>query len=688
MNAPCARQHGFVVLFIMTLGFSVLAAGLVLGQEGEPGGDTPVDAPRIMQVRVLPDGSLIAVSQEKGGLYRSQPGGRNWRKVTTVPDAFLHHVDVDPGGNIVLSSDDGLWRSRGDGFERVLRGPIASAHFAPDGAKVLVKVWGRGVYLLGADDLSADTVRSFEDLARRKRELEQRSRDLMTTIGEFNSVNATQEEVQAQLRHYRQWQEAQEKMQALEREQDRASLAAPGALVDEAVTCAVMTGDGVWMAGTFGHGVFGTRHGQGDWSPLSTGLSCRWIVSMAVAPWGAVYAGTYGAGLWVWRPEHSDWVAVSPLLDASVILDVAFGRSGLCVVATQDHGVFVSQDQGRSWSGRDVAGASVQTVGVGPGGQIWAGAWDGGLYASADQGASWRQRPFAHVVRVVGLAFAQDGTGYAALAGLGLFRSDDGGHGWTFVSTPVRPAKDLSLAVDRLGRVFLGSRFDGLWRSEDRGRTWHKDMRGLPDGGVNHVAVSPAGLTLAVPTEASGLFVRSDGGEWSRAPMAGEDDWDYSVWETRFLPDGRYVAYGYQDLAVSEDEGRTWRRERFGQAFRALGVDMHGAIFTERMLGTFVLNRGSGDRDWAEAGQIPGNACTAFVPAWDGMWLGAGLHGGIRGIGVHGDVMTESWQALEGRDVFSMAVGPAGTIFVGLEEGLAVSRDQGQTWQQVVIADD
>ena len=676
----------FFVMSAMVL--AILSMATARASEG-PGGDVPVDVPRIMQVRILPDGGLIALSPEKGGLYRSRPGGTGWRKVA-APEVFIHHLAVHRDGTIYLASDDGVFKSHGDSWEPVLQGPIAFVHFSPDGGNVLIKAWGRGVYMLGKADLTTDSVRRAEDLARRKSELEQRSRSLMSRMAKkFNSDNATQEEVMEQLSHYRQWQEAQSEIQDLEGRQRQGSMAAPGLLANAAVTCAAMTGEGAWLVGTFGHGVFGARPGHKEWLPLSTGLSSRWIMSMAAAPWGVVYAGTYGGGLWAWRAEQSDWVMVASLPAESAIVDMAFGRQGQWTVATENHGVFVSMDQGQTWVRSDVAaGLSVQSVAVGPQGQIWAGTWNGGLYVSADQGSTWRHRPFAHVVRPVGLAFDAGGTGYAALAGLGFFRSDNGGRAWTYLSTPVRPAKNLSLAVDRTGGVLLGSRLDGLWRSEDQGRTWTKDMRGLPDGGVNHVAVSPSGLTLAVPSDASGLFVRSAEGEWSLVPMADEDGWAYSVWETRFLPDGRYLAFGYQDLVVSVDSGRTWRRERFGQAFRRLAVDMSGAIFTERMISTFVLGPEGGERGWVEAKQIPSDACAAFVQVEERLWLGAGLAGGLRILEAQDGAMTVLWQGLAGQKIYAMAASPDGSIFAGLDEGLVVSRDGGLTWARVAIGDE
>lgn len=682
------RQMIMVLLLVMLVASpaSIVSAG-GLESAGIAGG-VPADVPRIVQVGALPDGGLFVLTPEKGGLYRGRPGGTGWRVLPAVPKVFIHHVGVDSAGRMYLSSSDGLWRSRGEGWERVCSGPMAFARFGRDGVHAVLKTWGGGVRVARVAGLEADTVRRAEDQVERGRALELRSREVVARMGELSGDNVTSPEAMERLGYYRQWREIQDEINALDQARSDDLQAGAGALAASAVTCAAEAGDGSWLAGTFGQGILGKRPGHDQWRPCAPGPRNRWILAMATSPWGTVYAGTHGGGLWAWRSEESGWSHVSPLLDGSVIVDMAFGSSGRIAVATEDRGVFVSEDHGQSWIHGDVAGASAQSVAVDAAGRIWVGTWGAGLYLSEDQGKTWRHRPFAHVARVVGLAFGSHGTGYAALAGLGLFRSDDGGRDWAYVATPVRPAKDLGLALGARGDLYLASRGDGLWRSEDRGQTWARDMRGLPEGGVNHVAAMPGGLLLAVPADAAGLFTRSDDGSWRLVPMAGEDGWDYGVWETRLLPDGRYLAFGYQDIVISGDGGHAWRRERFGQGFRDLAMGVDGTIFTERMLTSFVLRPGPDNADWVKVDRIPGESCATFAPLGDGAWMGADRHGGILFFETRDGTATVVGKGLEGQRVLAMAAGPEGTVFVGLEDGLLVSRDRGRSWQKVGVIDE
>ncbi len=656
----------------------------------EIGGEVSLDVPGIMQVRILPDGSLMALTAEKGGLYRTKPGGMGWQKVS-APESFLHHLTEHPDGTLYLASDDGLFRLGGQSWARVLLDPVAFVQFSPDGKQALVKAWGRGLYRLPTADLTPEALERWENPARRQGELKNLSQELVTQMGALSKrENASLEEKRRQADFFQKWQAVHNEIEVVREQLQTAPLALPGALSRASVTSAVMTSDGVWMVGTFGHGVWGAGPDARDWSSQSTGLVSRRITTLARAPWGTLYAGAYGAGLWAWRPGSAAWVQVAPELGKRVVLDMAFGPQGEWAVATPDEGVFVSLDQGRNWRGGPVAaGMSVQSVAIGATGVIWAGTWNGGLYASTDHGRSWRHRPFAGEKKVVGMTFAQDGTGYALLAGRGLVRSDDGGRHWFSLSLPVRPAENVRLAVDKNGDVLLASPQNGLWRSADRGVTWTTDMHGLPDGGVRDVAVSPTGLTLAVPAKATGLFLRSRQGEWQLLPMVGEDGWNYSVWKTLFLPDGRYLAFGYQDLVMSVDSGQTWRRKRFGQPFRSLAVDLTGEIFTERMLSTFVLRQRSDTQDWTEGWdevrQIPAEAFVAFAPVKGNLWLGAGYRGGLWLLHVHNGTMSAIWNRFPGQKIIALAAHPNGAIFVGLEDGLMVSQDLGRTWDKVAF---
>lgn len=596
------------------------------------------DVPRTMQLVVLPGGELLALTTEKGGLYMSEAGGRKWKRVPGTPDAFIHHVAVLPDGSIHLATPEGLLRLRdhGGAWEQVLPGSMARMHVSPDGSEVLLKAWGKGVSVRSARDLSPDADRS-----------------------------STQDDDRAQA-----------PQQSLP--------ATPGGLTDMPVMSAAMAPDGAWLAGTSGFGVHRFGAEGGVWEPFSTGLASRWVVTMATAPWGTVYAGTYGAGIYALHRGKTVWEPVDPVFSGTTVQDIAFGPAGQCVAATRGHGLIVSLDQGQTWSERIDAlpGMSVQSVAVAGDGSLWAATWDKGLYVSSDMGVSWEYRPFADEFHVADLAFAADGMGYAVLAGHGLFRTHDHGRRWIRLKMPVRPSKELRLAIDAQ-RVFLGSPVDGLWMSTDRGESWVKDMRGLSEKGVLGVACAPSGTLLAIPAEASGLYERLATGEWRLVPMAGEKGLDYSVWDMIFLPDGRALAFGHQDLLLSGDGGKTWERKRFGQPFRALAVDSTGMVHTRRLLSTFTLRPGA--EAWEETSEMPLDAYVFFRPARPGVWVGARQDSGVDVLAVQGTNFDVMQGGLADKRITALGIAGDGAVFAGFDEGLMVSRDDGLTWQSVGV---
>jgi ligand-binding sensor domain-containing protein len=659
------------------------------GPETCPAADAEIsaDVPRTMQLVTLPDGELLALTTEKGGLYMSEAGGRKWKRVSGTPDVFIHHVAVLPDGSIHLATAEGLLRLKDHGgeWEQVLQGSMARMHVSPDGSGVLLKAWGKGVTAQSATELSPDAVRRATEAADRKQALQAQEGELVRRMGEKSGGdNATLDEQRQRARTYGQWQELQGQIQAAEADMRQPFPATPGGLADMPVTSASMAPDGAWLAGTFGFGIHRFSAAGGAWEPFSSGLASRWVLTMATAPWGTVYAGTYGAGIFALHPAKTAWEPVDPVFSGTTVQDIAFGTSGQCVAATRGHGLIVSLDQGNTWSERIDAlpGMSVQSVAVAGDGSLWAGTWDKGLYVSSDMGASWDYRPFADEFHVADLAFAADGMGYAVLAGHGLFRTLDHGRQWIRLKMPVRPSKELRLAIDA-ERVFLGSPVDGLWVSTDKGESWVKDMQGLSEKGVLDVALAPSGTVLAIPSEASGLYERLATGEWRLVPVVGEEGLDYSVWDMIFLPDGRALAFGHQDLLLSGDGGKTWERKHFGQPFKALAVDSKGTIHTRRLLSTFTLRPGADA--WEETSEMPLDAYVFFRPVRPGVWVGARQDSGVDVLAVQGANFEVMEGGLVDKRIAALGVAGDGAVFAGFDEGLMVSRDDGLTWQSVEV---
>ena len=130
-----------------------------------------------------------------------------------------------------------------------------------------------------------------------------------------------------------------------------------------------------------------------------------------------------------------------------------------------------------------------------------------GLFALCEDGEDWRVERHAFPGDNVTLALAdpRDGRWYAALNlghfGVKLQRSDDRGESWREIAVPAYPAGEMLATGDgkppvpaalkllwsleagganEPGRLWAGTIPGGLFRSDDRGESWHL-VRGLWD---------------------------------------------------------------------------------------------------------------------------------------------------------------------------------------------------------------
>lgn len=112
------------------------------------------------------------------------------------------------------------------------------------------------------------------------------------------------------------------------------------------------------------------------------------------------------------------------------------------------------------------------------------------------------------------------------------------------------PAAFLCLAADpsRKGRLYGGTFNEGLWISNDSGKTWEAAGQGISHNSVMSVAVSPTEVkngyhVVWAGTEPSGLFRSEDGGEtWVDCPalldLPSKSSWSFRPVHTRIMCDG------------------------------------------------------------------------------------------------------------------------------------------------------
>jgi photosystem II stability/assembly factor-like uncharacterized protein len=217
-------------------------------------------------------------------------------------------------------------------------------------------------------------------------------------------------------------------------------------------------------------------------------------------------------------------------------------------------GIYETMDGGRRWTFAGLEGDDAMNLVRASTGTLWV-TGHGVLKKSADGGASWTDvRPDGLPgIDVHGFAVdpGDDQVIYAAIAGEGLYRSDDGGVSFEEVSKSVGPAV-YGLAVTPDGRV-LAAEQRGVFASEDGGTTWQI----LLEENVVGLAVRP-GDEQTMLAVGSGIFRTSDGGRtWREVQEISEGAWPVA-WAPSD-PERAYVVGFDRELYRSTDGGASWQ---------------------------------------------------------------------------------------------------------------------------------
>jgi photosystem II stability/assembly factor-like uncharacterized protein len=218
-------------------------------------------------------------------------------------------------------------------------------------------------------------------------------------------------------------------------------------------------------------------------------------------------------------------------------------------------GLYESRDAGRTWKKVALAGQDAMNLARSDGQTIWT-AGHNVLAKSADGGTTWSD------VRPQGLpsldihGFAVDPSNpkrlYAAVAGEGLYRSDNGGQSFDLVSSEVGGAV-FALAVTPDGRILAGDQRQGLLASDDGGKSWTSVARAAILG----LAINPADPET-IAAGGPGVLLSTDGGRNWRQVLAISQGVGPVAW-SQSDPDVGYAVGFDRVFYRTRDRGRTWR---------------------------------------------------------------------------------------------------------------------------------
>ena len=230
-----------------------------------------------------------------------------------------------------------------------------------------------------------------------------------------------------------------------------------------------------------------------------------------------------------------------------------------------ERGIFRSTDGGRSWQKvlykDENTGASSVVIDPSNPAIVYAclwqareGPWEddndyggtgGGLFKSTDGGTTWRQLkaglPDDLVQINVAIAPSKPNRMYAVIsttrpqkyesgAGMGFYRSDDGGEHWASVTTDPRPMTKIGggdtpvIAVDPKNADIVYSASIVTVRSADGGKTW-ASIRGAPGGDdYQNLWINPDNPRILLLVSDQGAIVSVNGGRswssWYNQPTA------------------------------------------------------------------------------------------------------------------------------------------------------------------------
>ena len=268
----------------------------------------------------------------------------------------------------------------------------------------------------------------------------------------------------------------------------------------------------------------------------------------------------------------------------------------------------------------------------------------------------------------------------------GVFRSDDGGRTWHYLTSSPPVGAVFALAIDpaRPSVVYAGTDLL-VWRSDDSGGDWRLLGAGLDGQFV---------LALAIEPDAPGrLFAATDEGLY-RSPDAGR------LFERLDVPGGRPLSLaasgrfgllvGTTDgIAQSRDGGSTWAAAPVGLPGGAVFsvAEIAGRLHATTTAGPYWSDEG---RSWRAARQAPpGGIPRAIAGGPDGLFTATGERAYRSGDG------GETWAAFglplsqpaSIGDVHPTRVVPLDqSRLLGLtRRGLFASHDDGATWRLVPI---
>lgn len=301
--------------------------------------------------------------------------------------------------------------------------------------------------------------------------------------------------------------------------------------------------------------------------------------------------------------KHVKWRQIGPANFGGRIDDIEAvpDNPKIIFIAAASGGIFKTVNNGVTWKpvfDEEGTSLSIGDLAIAPSDSniIWAGtgepnnrqssSWGDGVYKSVDGGETWQYmglKETHHIGRIVIHPQNPDIVYVAAMGHLwgpnperGLYRTKDGGKNWENVLFINNDTGVVEVAMESNGRVIYagayqrrrrawgfvgGGPHSGLYRSMDRGDTWDKLSKGLPQGDTGRIGVDisqshPHIVYAIVQNKDGGVFRSEDRGQsWAKMSSINPRPSYYSQIRVDPINPNKVWVLG-SPLSVSIDEGK------------------------------------------------------------------------------------------------------------------------------------
>ncbi len=317
------------------------------------------------------------------------------------------------------------------------------------------------------------------------------------------------------------------------------------------------------LAGTLDYGIYHSTDGGQTWLPPSN-YNTVYVTSMAVKD-QYVFAETI-QGVLRSSDNGITWQVVPHYFTPGYAM---CSTEDKLIAADNSNQSYFSTDNGASWSTIETLdGALIWSFYV-KGDTVYAGGINK-IYRSVDGGDTFTEIevPFNYSTVVInsftsiGQAFFM-GTSYD-----GVYKSTDNGSTWLPANTGMGPKSVKTLAVTQSSFLVAGAYTAGFYKSTDNGLNWNKSVNGFPAGSLVWTMCNSNNGLLAGTGD--GLYKTTDSGTWW-VKLTGENDTiNYgTVYGIATRDQEIYAAITYQFNGIvykSTDFGETWTRSGNGFA--------------------------------------------------------------------------------------------------------------------------